>query len=212
MTANALLIAALLCALAYGGHWTLRPIGLWRSAIKTLATGCLLFWAMLTGQPAILCLGLACGVVGDFCLSRPQERGFLPGLAAFALGHGAYFFWVAGLLPGPDAALLPALLIAALAGLLWWLIRLGLAALAGPVLLYMALSVALGAAAWAALAQGIEPLRALGLLVFIASDVVLALLLFRLGEAHRFSALAAVLLWALYWSGQVLIATGGDLG
>ena len=197
------LVPAFLLALAYGAVWTLRPVSLARSVVKTGSTALLALGALWAGLPWIA-LALGLGALGDWFLSRDREVGFLPGLGVFALGHAVYLgvLWpVAGM---PGALAFGVLLLAALGLMLrLWPV---LGGLRGPVAVYAGLSVALGAMALG-LPEGAGWLMA-GVLAFIASDMVLALSLFLLGQDHRLQPVLARTLWALYWGGQAAILWG----
>jgi len=190
-------------ALAYGAVWTLRPVSWARSAIKTGSTVLLALAAAWHGLP-ILAMALGLGAVGDFFLSRDPKSGFLPGLAAFALGHAIYIavLWpLAGSVP-----VVPVLVLASVSAVL--LVRLWpvLGDLRLPVAIYAGLSVALGALALA-LPDAAVWITA-GALAFIASDIVLAIELFLLPPESRWKPLFARGLWALYWLGQAAILWG----
>ena len=74
-----------------------------KSTIKTLPVLTLaivgVFHLLLAPQGFwVIPLGLALGALGDLLLSRPSDRAFLAGMAAFAAGHLAYVagFWGRG--------------------------------------------------------------------------------------------------------------------
>lgn len=186
---------ALLQLLAF----TTAPASGLKTAVKTGAVAALALLGAMVGAPGLVVTGLGLGAAGDFFLSRPGERAFLAGMAAFAAGHLAYAAWFVGLgatLP----ALGPALAVSAVAlgALIWIAPRAG--ALGWPVRLYILVILAM---VLAALGLPGRPLAQAGALVFMASDLVLALELFVLRGiwARR----AAPVVWALYWPAQVLI-------
>lgn len=195
---------ALVMALAMGLHYCAQGPGTAKSVVKTTSVAALALLGLTLEAPGLVILGLGLGALGDYFLSRPGERAFLAGMAAFAAGHLAYllaFLQVGAGLP----PLWPALILIAL-GLsteLWLAPRTGALRLPvrGYVLIILAMAlVALG------LPPALGPLKA-GALAFLASDVILALEIFILrdGLVRR---LAKHLLWALYWSGQALILLG----
>jgi uncharacterized membrane protein YhhN len=179
------------------------------SAVKTTSTAALALagWAM--GAPGGIVAGLALGAVGDFALSRPGTRWFLAGMGAFATGHLAYvaaFLTAFGPLiaPGPVGwAMLAAIAALVLSTEVWLAPHTG--ALRWPLRGY-ALVIGTMAAAAGLLPPGFG-LMQMGVALFLASDLILALRLFRLkGEAARLR--AARMLWPAYWAGQALILGG----
>lgn len=201
-----LLIVGAALALGYG-VLTVRAVSLPRSLIKTGATLALVALAFHAGAPGVITAALVFGAIGDWFLSR-DARGFLPGLAAFALGHGFYFVWALGHAEpvlGLDALVL-GLVLLLIAGMLLARLWPVLGELRGPVAFYVALSVALGGAALA-LPVGFGIVQ-VGIFAFLASDVILALRLFLMPDAHPLHNLAARSLWALYWGGQAAILIG----
>lgn len=61
-----------------------------RSLVKTASVACLALAALAAGAPPAIAAGLALGALGDWFLSRPGDRAFLAGMAAFGAGHLAY--------------------------------------------------------------------------------------------------------------------------
>lgn len=176
-----------------------------RSGVKTGATLALLALALLGGGPWVLALALALGATGDYFLSRPHDQGFLPGLISFALGHGAY---VALLLPVSDGPMGMGWVV--FAGLVCISVMLSmhlwpvLGPLRLPVMGYVLLSLTLGA-----LALGVPSWTiCTGVLLFITSDVLLAIWLFLLPPDHTIRAPVSAAVWAFYWVGQALILVG----
>lgn len=200
-------LAAVWYGLAHAGG-----AGDWRaSMVKTTSTAALALagWAM--GAPGWIVAGLALGSAGDFALSRPGQRWFLAGIGAFALGHLAY---VAAFLGGFGAVSTPGpmgwAIIAALLGLVlstevWLAPHTG--ALRWPVRGY---GLVIGAMAVAALllppGAGQGAMRA-GAAMFLASDLILAVRMFRLNDQSA-QEMAGCILWPLYWGGQALILWG----
>lgn len=200
-----LLLAALFAALYLVAHAG-RPESRAKSATKTAAVAALLPVAALSGAPGAILAGLALGAAGDFALSRPGQRAFLIGMAAFAAGHLAY---LAGFL---DLGAMPSGWTIVLIGLglsaeCWLLPRTG--GLCWPVRGYIWIIVAMAAVALG-LPAGFGAAR-LGALAFLASDLILALELFVLRDP-RAKLAAALALWVLYWGGQALIAWGAGTG
>lgn len=174
-----------------------------KSAVKTGAVAALAGLGAWLGAPGLAVAGLALGALGDFFLSRPGERTFLAGMAAFAGGHLAYaalcYELGVGALPT-----LPALGLTALGfGAAVFIAPRAGAALCWPVRAYIGVILAMALAALGVSAA----LVTAGALLFMASDFLLALQLFVLtvGRAHRAVGYAV---WALYWPAQVLILLG----
>jgi alkenylglycerophosphocholine/alkenylglycerophosphoethanolamine hydrolase len=146
--------------------------------------------------------GLLAGAVGDVCLALPH--GFLPGMIAFAIGHGLY---VAAFLQwnrSPATILLVPVSLYAGTGL--WLMLPGAGALALPLLIYI---LVIAAMIWRAAACSLEPRDALllrwgplaGALLFGLSDTLIGI--------HRFAQPlpgAAFAIILTYWAGQALFA------
>lgn len=193
-----------LAAAAYGTALCTRSASALKSAVKTIPVAALALAGAVSGAPAPIVLGLALGAGGDFFLSRPGERAFLYGMAAFGAGHLAY--GVAFLDPTRiGEAMIPGLILLALAASteLWLAPRTG--ALRGPVRAYVIVISAMALAAFT-----LPPARGAalaGTLLFLASDLLLALERFVLGSG-RVKGVLSRALWAAYWSGQALILLG----
>ncbi|RRH78490.1 lysoplasmalogenase [Falsigemmobacter faecalis] len=175
---------------------------------KTASTACLALAGLLAGINPFLTAGLAFGALGDFALTQRGQRAFLAGLVAFAIGHLLY---IPGFLStfGPPVA--PPLWAVALLPLFlstfYWLLP-HAGALRLPVMGYAAIICLMTLAALCAPAEGPRGLLWPGVLLFVASDVILALRLFRL-KAPRARQIASLALWPLYFAGQGLILLAG---
>jgi len=205
MTSHPVFWAGLALALAYlplaaaSNTWP-------RSALKTAPLLAFALASQAVDAPPLFTAALLFSAAGDFALSRQGRAAFLYGLAAFALAHLLYVLVFTGLSQRPpwEAFALSPILAAVLVGFglsaeLWLTPHVG--RLAWPVRIYVALIVAMGLAA---LAQPLG-LLAVGAGLFIASDCVLALRMFRMnaGDPRRRAASWAV--WVLYIVGQALI-------
>jgi alkenylglycerophosphocholine hydrolase len=146
--------------------------------------------------------GLLAGAVGDVCLALPHA--FLPGMIAFAIGHGLY---VAAFLQWnrtPAPALLAPVILYAGTGL--WLMLPGAGALALPLVVYVLIIAAMiWRAAACALAARASPLLRwgplAGALLFGFSDTLIGI--------HRFAQPlpgAAFAIILTYWAAQALFA------
>jgi uncharacterized membrane protein YhhN len=197
-----MLIAAV-GALIYGGAYCWRDShSWWRSVIKAGSVALLAVGGWSMGAPLLVVLGLGLGAAGDFCLSRPGSRAFLGGMKAFAVGHLAYaaYFWGIG-----EAAFGPTnmAVVALTASTELWLAP-HTGALRWPVRGYV---VVIAVMAMAAIGQSVS-LILLGAVLFLLSDVLLALVLF-VPRAAPWRVVFAITLWASYWTGQFLILQGG---
>ena len=153
----------------------------------------------------ILAAALSLSCLGDVLLHLGGRRNFAFGVSAFLLAHVAYVAlcvrrWPRPLRPAPGRlALAGAVILYAVAFTAW------LAPGLGPFgLLVLAYAVAITAMAVAAiLARFSTPLVAIGALLFVLSDSLIA--------AGRFRAavpLAGLLIWPAYYVGQYLITMG----
>lgn len=183
-----------------------------RSVLKTAPVALFAVAALLAGGAWLLALGLALGAVGDLALSRRGETAFMIGLGSFALAHLAYavvFAGVEGRLALFDLSAarwlgLAALVIMAQSTMIWLLPHTG--GLKRPVAAYVAIISAMGLAALhLPPAQG---LAMLGAGLFVASDLVLSVELFRMREDSANARIASHVVWPLYWIGQGLILVG----
>ncbi|MCM2289432.1 MAG: lysoplasmalogenase [Sulfuritalea sp.] len=150
----------------------------------------------------LIAWGLLAGAVGDVCLALPSA--FLPGMIAFAIGHGLYVTAFVQWSRMPALALLVPVAVFAATGL--WLMLPGAGALALPLLVYV---LVIGAMIWRAAACALDvqadalmrwgPLA--GAILFGFSDFLIGI--------HRFhqplpGAAFAIIL--TYWAGQALFA------
>ena len=87
-------------AVAYGMAHAGEPASWAGSALKTGSVLALAAGGLATGVPGLIVAGLFLGAAGDFCLSRPGDRWFLAGMAAFGAGHLAYVLALWHGLPG----------------------------------------------------------------------------------------------------------------
>ncbi|SMH40248.1 lysoplasmalogenase [Maritimibacter sp. HL-12] len=206
MTSHLAFWAGLALALAYL-PWAATPATWPRSALKTVPLLALALAAGGVGAPPLLVAALLFSAAGDFALSRPGRAAFLYGLAAFALAHLVYVLVFSELSQRPPSeafALSPlvasALVAFGLSAELWLVPHVG--RLAWPVRIYVALIVAMGLAALT-LPLGV---LALGAGLFIASDTLLALRMFRMDAQDSRRRAASWAVWGLYIAGQALIA------
>ena len=167
---------------------------------------------------ALVAVGMAFGLLGDLFMARLILRGnayVFGGIGAFGLGHIAYIaaLILAGSAEGPTAARWGALVAAwVLALILWFAIIWRPAKARGPLHI-AALVYALLLASTFGLATGLalgDPAFwpvALGALLFLLSDLILAAGLF---NGLRFPGIDDVV-WLTYGPGQMLIVFGMGL-
>ena len=212
-----LLTAALLASAAYGVMIARGAAAGWPgAALKTGSVAGLALGGLAAGAPVWIVAGLALGSVGDFALTRSSQRAFLAGMAAFALGHLAYAsgFWLRGQelvalgQAGPGLwgwlALVPlALLLGSTE--VWLAPHTG--ALRGPVRAYVGVIGVMAATAVLLVAQDGDRTLQAGSGLFVLSDLVLAIRLFRAPGPDR-ARLLSLAVWPLYWLGQALILYG----
>ena len=193
-------VAGLLRADRAGSAWG-------RALCKTGAASAFVALAVVLDAPATaygrtVLLALALGWLGDVLLLSRREAAFLAGLGAFLLSHAAYAaaFWGAGLDARAAAlALLPALAV----GVAVW--RWLSPHLQGPmrpaVALYVAVILAMCAAATGHVAAGGPGLALAGALLFALSDLSVA--------RDRFIApgpLNRLWGWPTYFGAQLMLA------
>lgn len=150
---------------------------------------------------AAIAIGLACSIAGDVFLMLPGDR-FLPGVASFLLAHLAYLVaFTAGTAFGSPVLLVPYALLGAVTLAAIWR---GLGTMKVPVIVYMAVIVAM---AWQAMTRMAmvgttgAVLAAQGATLFVVSDAVLAVNRFRKPIAG-----AQAMIHATYYGAQILIA------
>ncbi|MCK8464176.1 lysoplasmalogenase [Aliiroseovarius sp. S1339] len=206
------MILGVLVALAYFPRTEAAPS--WpRSIIKTIPLLLFSLSAYLEGVGAFLVAGLFLSALGDFGLSRDGDAPFLYGLAAFALAHLVYILHFMSVSNAPlwdafSSAPVAAIILVALmvSTELWLATHTG--HLQWPVRIYVVIIGAMGLAAltlpfgW----------MVIGAALFIVSDVILAINLFRMSDTHHHRMKAGYAVWTLYVAGQVLILWGGMLG
>lgn len=177
-----------------------------RTIVKTIPLLVLMGLSFVAKLPPILTLALAIFAVGDFALSRPGQRAFMIGLIAFAVGQFLYvllFADLVGLNASPFLAYIGMLALAA--STVFWLLpyvgNLRVQVLA--YILVISIMASISAGFWS-----VEPLVTLGALLFVFSDIVLAIELFRLGVDHPLRSLLVWVMWTSYLCAQALIVLG----
>lgn len=206
-------LAGVFCGLLAALYWGMiragREAGWAGSAVKTLSVAGLALTGALAGAPGLIVVGLALGSVGDFALSRPGDRAFLAGMAAFAAGHLAYAlaFWGwagSGISFGQLLAL--AFLLALIQSTESWLaprtgaLKPAVRGYVGIIGIMAALALFLAARSGTAWVQA-------GAGLFVTSDLLLALRMFVV-TTPRARAGLGLAVWPAYWAGQALILWG----
>ncbi|MCP3969564.1 MAG: lysoplasmalogenase [Rhodobacteraceae bacterium] len=182
-----------------------------RSIAKTLPLALFALCTWIVYAPAYLTAALALSALGDLALSREGRAAFLYGLASFSLAHLLYIllFSASGAAPAWDALahapLAAAVLVALMLSTELWLAP-HTGGLKGPVRLYVMLIGVMGLSALS-LPDGFGAVR-LGAGLFILSDMILAIRLFRLAPGDPRAARASLALWLFYIAGQALILYG----
>lgn len=193
----------------YGLSFRLSPPSLARIVVKTLPVACLAAIATLSGGPATLTAALCFCALGDAFLALPSNRGFLPGLGTFLLGHLAYialFLSAGGGMPALSEQTLiwiPIAILVGFATIMFAWLRSDLGPMTIPVIAYIAAIVAMGATALT-LPAGLG-LAMAGALLFIASDAVLATELFKMPSDSPRLAFSSAFVWIAYYAAQVSI-------
>ena len=164
---------------------------------------CAFAWRAGAGIPGrLIGWGLLCGAIGDVCLALPNA--FLPGMIAFAAGHGLYIAAFLRWNRQPALTLAPPVILFCAIGL--WLMLPG----AGPLTLALEVYVvAIGVMIWRAAACALDqnddllvrwgPLA--GALLFGLSDFLIGI--------HRFREplpAAAFVIIVTYWAAQLMFA------
>jgi len=206
---------AIAAAIAYL-PMTDRPNSLLRSVWKTVPVAALALAAWIAGGPAFLVAALFLSALGDWSLSRNGAASFLYGLSAFALSHIVYILHmlaISGAMPWEGFVLFPLFAIAMFAVTVsteTWLIP-HTGAMKWPVRAYVVIILTMGLSAMTLPAGHLPALIGAGL--FVASDLILSIELFRLGDKHRLTPLASKLVWITYIGAQVGLFWGlGGLG
>ena len=205
-------LAAAACALAYWVRVLSSPDAL-RSVIKTLSVALLALIALLMGQGG-LALALALCAAGDALLSRPGERAFGLGVAAFAAGHIAFVILFLSL-PGADLQrLISSPHVFAILGLLTLgtVMALRILPAAGdlriPVALYIPIILSMSLAALSLPPSPATALILLGAALFLLSDSLLAVETFLLDDGQPLARALARIVWPSYWMAQALFLAG----
>ena len=195
--------AALLYAVAYC-H---RPPSVLKSVVKTVPLLALAIYATVLGSPLAAIVALGLSALGDLALSRDGERAFLVGLSGFALAHLAYIVALSTDIASVDLSIslgVAVLAVLTLAGSTFFWLLPYTKELRAPVSIYVCPIASMGVLA----VLHPSAVVTLGAVMFLGSDTLLALQLFRMPPTHVLSRAVSVLLWALYYGGQYLLWRG----
>ena len=203
-------IVSLAAALAYGLWLTHQPPSWYRTVVKTAAVAALAGAAFFAGQPLLLVLALAFSALGDAFLAGDAKKWLQPGMAAFFVAHILYvplflgvgsglaeFSYVGWRLGAAVATLVVGALLVRWLWLSFGQMRFMVAFYILAILAMVASSFTLPASYAACMA---------GAVMFMASDSILAVQLFKDETAFGRPRLAGLLVWFLYWGGQTAIA------
>lgn len=180
-----------------------------RSLAKTAPLLVFALAAWLARAPDLLLLGFVLSALGDYALSRRGDGAFLYGLAAFAVAQVVYLALFLGLSGRPiwSAFSVAPVLAVFLAGIALstelWLVP-HVHRLRWPVRVYVT---AISGMGFAALTVPLGEIT-LGAALLIASDLLLALQLFRMGEDNPLVGPAGWVVWGTYITGQALVLAG----
>jgi uncharacterized membrane protein YhhN len=198
---------SILAAAVYGFALLTRPASGPRTAIKAGAVASIAGVSLVLGGPWLLTAALALSAVGDAFLAGNAERWLPYGLGAFLVAHLLYIglFAISG--PGLSAVLhdplrlAPCVLAAGAAGVILNFLWPTLGRMRAPVLLYVLVITAMTLMAFSLPWR--RSAAMIGAVLFMASDAILAIRLFRAGGPNTTADLAV---WWFYWAAQALIA------
>ena len=179
------------------------PESSFRSALKTAPVVLFALAAWQMDAPVEIVIGLALSAVGDWALSRNGDRAFLAGLCAFAMAHIFYAVVFVKYYSGLDLWPLVLVMVGLGASTEFWLTP-HTGKLRGPVRVYVGLISVMMIAALG-LPSDLR-IATIGAAVFVLSDLILSIRLFRLSEQGWVAKRASEALWIFYIAGQAMIA------
>ena len=195
---------SLVTALLFAVFACWRGPSWWKTILKALPVGALVFAGIANFANPLVIAGLALSLVGDVALSRAGQRAFLIGLIGFAAAHVVYIVHFFGLASGTPPLLAAAIIVALAASTELWL-RPHTGDLKWAVRLYVVLISLMGLTAISIPARD---LASLGALLFIFSDLLLAIQVFRLDARSKLNVPISIALWVTYALAQVAILIG----
>ncbi|PIB24496.1 hypothetical protein BFP76_04645 [Amylibacter kogurei] len=184
-----------------------------KTLTKTSSILLLFVFAVLTKSPILFIIGLGLCAAGDYLLSRDGDKNFMLGVGAFALGHLFYaalflthplpLFDIIG--DGLGRQFLAAIIaIGALMGMILWS-RTG--ELQFPVTIYVIIICIMGITSLKFLGLDRATI-VLGVGLFMASDIILALEKFVLRDHSIWRSFTPFVVWATYWGAQFFLTFG----
>lgn len=180
------------------------PSSLARTVAKTCAVGALAVLALALGGPALLVLALALSAAGDAFLAHEGDAAFLGGLGSFLVAHILYAVVFISSGPGFSATALPGLLgVVGVALVIGFLMVRKAGPLALPVAAYV---LAIAGMGLGGVTLGEQVFA--GVVLFMASDAILGAEKFLMAQGSRARRWSGPAVWALYYSGQLLITHG----
>jgi uncharacterized membrane protein YhhN len=208
----ALMALAAAAAAAYGLYFLQRPPSFVRALVKTAFMGAAAGALVSAGAPFPLVAAIVFSAIGDFFLAFKSKWTLPFGILAFLVAQLTYvlIFTAIWFFSGDNSPLLPrylamgAVIVTAILFLVWMAPKLGWMALG--VVPYAIATTGMGVAAmwlpwagWPAM---------LGALLFLASDFVLAVELFRSPADAPVRRITAPVVWWTYAAAQALIILG----
>lgn len=196
-------LVSILCGVVYLATQPWQPYP-GSVVVKGLSVGLLVPVAWLAGS-RILAAALALSALGDVLLDLDPQRLFVFGLASFLVAHLVYIFLFVRNRRRPMSistvqALPAAVVLLYSAAVCTWLLP-SLGGLVAPVAIYMCAITAMVLSA--ILARFSRPWVAVGAILFLISDSLLAIDKFKTPVAYR-----DILVWSTYYAGQYAIAIG----
>lgn len=197
---------SILAAAVYGFALLTKPSSGPRTVIKAATVACIGGVSLVLGGPWMLTAALLLSAVGDAFLAGDAERWLPFGLGAFLLAHLFYvaLFAMGGgglsVLPHEPLRLIAAVLTVAAAALILNYLWRALGRMLVPVALYVVVITCMTVMAFTLPAS--RSAAMIGAVLFMASDAILAVRLFRAGGPNMTADLAV---WWFYWAAQALI-------
>ena len=209
MTALADILSGLsiLCAAVYGFAMLTKPPSGPRTVVKAAAVACIAGVSLVMGGPWLLAAPLILSAVGDAFMAGDPKRWLPFGLGAFLLAHLIYIALFShmglGLTPvlSDPLRLILVLLTVGAAGLMLRHIWPGLGRMREAVVIYVLVITVMTVMAFTL--PWTRSAAMIGAVLFMASDAILAIRLFRSPGPNMTADLAV---WWFYWAAQALIA------
>ena len=198
-----LIAIAFIAALVYGILFSAKDeMPIEAALIKASGVFWLALFALLEDAPSWIVLGLLFSAIGDFALARKGDRAFFIGLGAFSIAHVMYIVGFLGL--DPMFVLAPAIFFGFYMGLteLWLTPYAGVHSHA--VRVYSVLIVIMAIAAFGLDSWALK----LGVTLFVISDSLLAIVLFRTPSDRAKKDTLSYVLWGIYFTAQSTLLLG----